>query len=402
MYKIIINKKMDRVKVKIGKKVKEYEVIKEPYPHIIVDTNKELHGWWPGKRECTGERLLINPYNGCSVNCFFCYTKGFNFGYFKTFFEERIVTVSKDFDKNVKEQLDSINVVSCGYLSPVTDPFQLLNLKYKLSEKILKEFVGRNIPIEFITKERIPDEAIELIKQQPHSFGQVSILTLNEELRNVLVPEGTTTSELINNIRRLSNANIYAVCRIDPILPFINDKRQDLKDLISAVVDAGARHIISSCLDIPKLIYNYIIQNIKQIFGNAIAYDYQKLYTESIDNYINANINYRKRLFDFLREECDRQGITFALCMEYELIDGKPKGLNQEFMSSTNCEGIDIPIYVRVGKGFKPIADCKGACLFCKEAVCGINDLAMGINEDSKKDWRLKDYRRWSQLEFNL
>jgi len=85
--------------------------------------------------------------------------------------------------------------------------------------------------------------------------------------------------------------------------------------------------------------------------------------------------------------------------MEYELIDGKPKGLNQEFMSSINCEGINIPIYHRVGKGFEPIVDCQGACLNCQEAICGINDLAMGKEANSKKDWKLKDYRRWSQLE---
>jgi len=393
---------MAKIRVEIGKKIKEYEVIEEPYPHIIVETNKELHGWWPGKRECTGERLLINPYNGCSLDCIFCYTKGFNWGYFKTFFEQKIVTVCKDFDKNVAEQLDSINIVSCGYLSPVTDPFQLLNLKYKLSEKILREFISRNIPIEFITKGKIPDEVIELIKQQPHSFGQISILTLNEDLRKILVPGGATTSELIDNIRKLSNANIHTVCRIDPILPFITDKRQDLRDLIKTFVDAGANHIISSCLDIPKVIYDYVIQNIKQNFGNAIAYDYQRLYHELIDNYMNANIDYRKRLFCFLREECDKQGISFALCMEYELIDEKPKGLNQEFMSSVNCEGIDIPIYVRVGERFKPIANCNGACLNCKEAICGIDDLAMGKKEDSKKDWKLKDYRRWSQLEIRL
>jgi len=390
---------MAKVRIEIGKRIKEYEVIKSPYPHIIVETNKELHGWWPGKRECSAERLLINPYNGCSIDCSFCYVKGFNWGYFKAFFEDKIVTICKDFDKKVAEQLDTINVASCGYLSPVTDPFQLLNLKYKLSEKILKEFISKNIPIEFITKEKIPNEAIEIISQQPHSFGQVSILTLNENLRKILIPGGTETKELLNNLRRLSQAGIYTVCRIDPILPYITDKRQNLKDLILAVIDAGANHLISSCLDIPKLIYDYIIQNIKQNFGNSIAYDYRKLYHESIDNYMNADIDYRKRLFCFLREECDRQGITFALCMEYELIDGKPKGLNQEFMSSINCEGINIPIYGRVGKIFKPIVDCNGACLTCQEAICGINDLAMGKKENSKKDWKLKDYRRWSQLE---
>ncbi len=64
------------------------------------------------------------------------------------------------------------------------------NTQYHLSEKIIKVFVERNIPIEFVTKASIPGEVIDLIKQQSHSFGQVSLLTLNEDLRKILVPRG--------------------------------------------------------------------------------------------------------------------------------------------------------------------------------------------------------------------
>ncbi|MBC7188792.1 hypothetical protein H5U35_01050, partial [Candidatus Aerophobetes bacterium] len=69
--------------IKINKK--EFKVIEKPYPHILLDTKKQLHGWWPGKRECTGERMLINPYNGCQINCFFCYAHAFpgNFQLFR-------------------------------------------------------------------------------------------------------------------------------------------------------------------------------------------------------------------------------------------------------------------------------------------------------------------------------
>jgi hypothetical protein len=57
---------------------------------------------------------------------------------------------------------------------------------------------------------------------------------------------------------------------------------------------------------------------------------------------------------------------------------------------------MDVPLYVRDGERFVPAADCDGACLGCVEARCGVDDLAMG-REKGKKDFNLRDYRRWSR-----
>jgi len=381
------------MKIPIGGK--EYEVIEKPQKHVVVPTKKQLHGWWPGKRECTSERMLINPYNGCGIGCFFCYSLAFP-GHFQTFRKENIIIVAKDFDQVISDQLDSIDVASCGYLSPVTDPFQSVNSVYHLSEKIIKSFVGRNIPIEFITKAEIPEEAIELIKRQKHSFGQVSFLTVNEELRKILVPHGGSNDVLFRSLERMAKKGIYAVCRIDPIFPYIADKKSEFRQLISRAKDSGARHIIASILDMPLKIHGEVLDKITTYFGPGMSFDYRKLFIENIDGYLNAKIDYRKRIFDTLRNICDNFHITFSLCMEYELIDGKPRGLNREFSSSVNCEGIDIPIYRRKNGKFAPALDCRGDCLNCDQARCGISDLAMK-RDGSKKDWRLKDYRRWSR-----
>jgi len=388
-------------KILLNKKC--YEILKEPQKHLLVPTKKQLHGWWPGKRECTSERMLINPYNGCGIGCFYCYSLSFP-GYFQIFREKGLIIVARDFDKVISAQLDSLNVASCGYLSPVTDPFQPLNQKYRLSEKIIRVFVERNIPIEFITKAKIPGEVIELIKLQKHSFGQVSILTLNENLRKILVPRGASIDTLFKNLEALSREKIFAVCRIDPILPYLTDKVRELKELIERAKSAGVTHIITSVLDIPLKIKEEVFQNIKRYFGVGVEWDYRKLYHENINGYLHADIDYRKKIFDSLRNICERKNLTFALCMEYENKDkdGEIKGLNQEFMSSRNCEGINIPIYKRKGKKFYPACDCDGNCLHCTNAQCGIEDLAMGRKEDSKKDWHLKDYKRWSKKEYKI
>ncbi len=374
---------------------KAYEVITQPQKHVLLPTRKELHGWWPGKRECTSERMLINPYNGCGIGCFFCYSLAFP-GHFQTFRKENVIIVARDFDKVVSDQLDSIGVASCGYLSPVTDPFQPINNLYHLSEKIIRVFVERNIPIEFITKAEIPEEALQLIKKQKHSFGQVSFLTINENLRKVLVTRGASNSVLFGNLERMGKKAIHAVCRIDPIFPYLTDKKENFRQLIKRARDSGAKHVIASVLDIPLKIHKEILRVLNSYFGPGIEFDYRKLYGENIDGYLNAKVDYRKKIFDILRNICENLDMTFALCMEYELIDGEPRGLNREFTNATNCEGIDIPVYRREKGKFVPAADCQGDCLNCAEGKCGVKDLAMK-RKGSKKDWRLKDYRRWSK-----
>jgi DNA repair photolyase len=386
--------------VEFGRTSKQFEVVQRPIPHIVVDSSKELHGWWngiepQGNRECSAEKLLINPYNGCSHNCLFCYSHAFG-GYFELFREHGVVTVFTDFAAKVAKQLDGITVASCGYLSPVTDPFQPLNEQYGLSEKIVKVFVDRNIPVQFTTKGKISETALKLIKKQEHSFGEVSILTPDEAKRQQLMACGASTDELVRNIERLANAGTFTVCRIDPIIPFVTDNQEELEDLVQNVVDAGAKHIITSCLDIPLMMKHELYEELSKRFDVPKKH-FVDLYTETISGRLHAEIAYRRKLFGMMRAICDRNKVTMGLCMEFESLDEKRlKGLNREFMSSRNCEGIDVPLYVRAGDGkrFEPVPGCKGNCLRChfmeSEPVCGIPELKQA------GAWKLKDYRRWS------
>ncbi|MDF2955918.1 MAG: DNA repair photolyase [Candidatus Alkanophagales archaeon MCA70_species_2] len=376
------------------------EVLKEPTPHVLVASKKELHGWWSGiepngARECTAERLLINPYNGCSHRCFFCYAHAFP-GYFERFRREGVVTVFKDFDKVVSRQLDALNVASCGYLSPVTDPFQPINKRYELTEKIIKEFVRRNLPVDVVTKGVVSNKALKLLKTQEHSFAQITIVTLDEKLRRKLMQGGASVDGLLRNIERLCDAGIFTVCRIDPVLPFVTDSENELRALVAAAKERGAAHIIASCLDIPLRTKSDILSKIEVKFGKDMRRRYETLFTERIGPRLHASIWYRKQLFRTLRDICCRHNVTFALCMEFErLPNGRLKGLNAEFKTSNNCEGINVPIYVRRGDRFEPVAGCDGNCLKCYSTgstpACGISELAKA------GAWKLRDYKRWGK-----
>jgi DNA repair photolyase len=366
----------------------------KPFRHYLVTSSKQVHGWFDwNKRECTQERFLLNPYNGCCQGCFYCYTRAFP-GYFNKFHNRGDIFVFKDFDKKVAAQLDKLNIGFCGYLSPVTEPFQKIDQVYRLSERLVEVFIQRNLPIEFITKQKIPQRVIELLPEQEHSFAQVSILSLDIQL-SALLSGGTHPGVLLNNLERLKERGIFSVCRIDPVMPFINDRKEDLTAILIEAKKRGVRHIISSVLDIPPRLKNYILLRIKQEFGTQTVQRYESLYRDNI-GYLHADINYRKEIFGFLKKKTRELGMTFALCMEYEYKSGQLRGLNADFASSPSCEGINIPIYKRAGSRFYPVKGCSGNCLLCDEPVCGIEELAY---KKTKRPLALKysDYRRYSK-----
>ena len=400
--------KNNLVEVKFGSKSKNLEIIHNPVPHILIDSKKEIHGWWnsakdKGNRACTSERLLINPYNGCSWNCFFCYANTL-WGYFELFRKENIVSVFKDFDQIVDKQLESLLCASCGYISPTTDPFQPVNNKYHLTEKIMRIFLKYDLPVEIITKGVITDDAIEIMAEHPYnySFGQVSILTLDDELRKKLIlGKGASTNQLFKNIERLANSNIHAVCRIDPIIPYINDKINDIKEIIDVAINAGANHIGLSILDIPIFIKNEVFNHLALIKGENIIEKYRKLYIERITSDLHSNIKYRKNILKQIKKYCVQNKISMSTCMEFEIIkkDGKifyeSLNSNNQFMTSDNCEGINVPIFTRKQNSdkFKPV-NCKGNCLNCKidPIPCKIPPL------QEARNWKLKDYKNWSKF----
>ncbi|MDP2871123.1 MAG: hypothetical protein Q8P31_01055 [Bacillota bacterium] len=392
-------------------------MVADPWPHLLSATKKQLHGWPAGKRDCTAERLLINPYNGCSHDCGFCYAHAMP-GRFATFVQHGVVTVWEGFDRQVASQLDSLLVAACGYLSPVTDPFQPVDRRYGLSVAVIREFVRRGLPVEFVTKAAVPDEALEAMHGHPHCFGQVSLMTLDERLHRALAPGAAGPGVLLDNLRRMRQARLYAVVRVDPVVPGLTDDPDQLRRLVSAARDAGAGHVVASCMDIPLAARKRTLERLALAVPGpdraAFTRRIEGLYRERIGASQHAAQGYRRDLFGFLRGVAGEAAMTFALCMEYAVPrvgagagqetavtgtrTGLPAGLNQEYATSRNCEGLDVPLYVRGGfdEEFRPLAGCDGACLWCDRevaaAVCGLPELAGG------GAWEIADYRRFGRV----
>ncbi|RLF13427.1 MAG: hypothetical protein DRJ97_08085 [Thermoprotei archaeon] len=380
-------------------------VFEDPHPHVVVPTRKEVvHGWFygyhdRGRRECSAERILLNPYNGCSVNCPMCYARGFK-GYFDLWHRTGVVTVFEDFDTKCARELDQLYVASCAYLSPITDPFQRpLENKYRLSERTAYVFLDRGLPVEFITKVggNVPARLLDRMSENPHSFAQFTILSADEEVRRVFSPGGSSVEEQFKAVRRAADRGLYVVVRMDPLFPGITDDRRSIEELVSRAAVEGARHVIFSVCDLDEPWREATLRVVEERFPWALdawrrVYRWRRGLTR-----VEADVKYRRSVFKVAKEVCDAAGVTMSLCMEFEEVvkDGQRwfRGLNEEFMTSTCCEGKETPIYYREGldQPFRPLEGCNGNCLACAKGlqrpVCGIPKLA------EASALKLRDYR---------
>ncbi|MEM3433386.1 MAG: hypothetical protein QXP27_04375 [Candidatus Methanomethyliaceae archaeon] len=355
------------------------QFIPEPVPHLLVPTKKSVvHGWYfpykSGRRECSSERILINPYNGCTINCPMCYARGYG-GHFEEWNRTGIITVFKDIDKKLNEELRKLYYASCGYFSPVTDPFQSpLEETYHLSERCMKVFLDLDLPVEFVTKNgyKVPSSLLRRMSEHPynHCFCQYTILSLNEEIRKALSPGGSTVEDQLKAIQKSKDHNLYVVVRIDPILPGINDSLRDLSELLDAVKERGADHIIASVCDVNPSYLDRLLGVVKS-FGEDTLKLWRSLYNERIGLSYQASESYRRSVFRTLRDLSSRKGLTFALCMEFRRVGRSYKGMNSEFMTSKVCEGKIVPVYFRsnLKENFRPIPRCNGDCLSCAKGI---------------------------------
>lgn len=414
---------------------KIYQVLTDPAPHILVPTekgkSKTLHGWksypYPGKkhknketgeeyftsihhRECSQERWLIDTYAGCWQNgcrgCTFCYTQGIP-GDYKRFWTKGIATVWKDFDLRIKEQIEAC---LCGfplYISAVSDLFMDLEKTYEINKRIIEYALSVNLPVEFITKmggallkwDGYGNGIIPKMAQQEHSFAQFTIYTSQEKIRQALSPGSSTIKEQLDAIKLCRKNNLYTVLRFDPFIPYLTDSEEEFRAIITMAKEAGANHIITSCVDVPNVSLFPLFKKLSKLYGEGKSLEeYKTLYSDYQNNDRNATLEYRREKFGLFQEICNEKDITMSLCMEFRKdAAGIYHGMNEEFMTSQACEGMVIPMYFRNKKDekFRPMPKCDGNCLaFAKgegncSGVCNYKPFMTADGND------LREYKRF-------
>lgn len=359
---------------------KRMKVYLDPMPHVVLNQDIPLRGWYKAKHEpaavrprpCYTEALLTQPYGGfCHVGCGFCYINNGVRGYRS----QGVSTVDPRYAEKMAKQLDKMHIGSAVYMSSFIDPFLPLEAIYHNTEGTARAAVARGLPIFFLTRLQVPGWAYDLLKANPHSYQQFSINTPNPKDWRLLSPRALELPAMFDQVREMHKRGIYVSIQVNPIVAGVvtND---DICELIHILAQAGADHLIFKFVEIVFTSTQALIGNMVSRFGTERGGAFKGLFTQNIGGVRTIDEEYRKAALDRFSVECRKAGVTMSLCYEYEfqrdetgkVVNRTGVNLGPKYMTSDQCHGHRVPVYVRRGDQFHPLDVCPpSGCLTCAE-----------------------------------
>lgn len=186
----------------------------------------------------------LNPYQGCEHGCAYCFARPTHeyWGYSAGVDFERNIMVKK----NAPELLEKF-FRRKGYqpktitLSGNTDPYQPAERQLQLTRQLLEKFLAYRHPVSFITKNALILRDLDILTKLSELnlvSVNMSIPTLNEDLRRVMEPRTSSVSNKLKAVETLSQNGIPVNVMAAPVIPGLNS--EEGLSLYKTVSELGA------------------------------------------------------------------------------------------------------------------------------------------------------------------
>jgi DNA repair photolyase len=202
-----------------------------------------------------GFTYSVNPYRGCFHGCAYCYARPsheyLSFGAGTDF--ERKIVVKKDAPALLRKAL-----AGKGWrgdllaFSGVTDCYQPLENRYRLTRGCLEVCVDYKNPVHVITKAPLIErdaDVLAALSKVAHCTVAVSVPFLDESHARALEPYVTPPARRLRTIERLAAAGVRVGVSVAPVIPGLSDEA--IPELLAAARAAGASFAGYTLLRLP-------------------------------------------------------------------------------------------------------------------------------------------------------
>ena len=227
-----------------------------PRTQFLKDSSKSIIAY--NDSPDIGFEASINPYRGCEHGCIYCYARPFHeyLGFSSGIDFETKIMVKENAPQLLREELSSPKwkpqVIA---ISGVTDCYQPIERKLKITRGCLEVLAEFRNPVGIITKNFLVTRDIDLLSELArHNAAQVyiSVTTLDTNLRGIMEPRTSPPAARLEAIRRLSQAGINVGVLMAPIIPGLTD--HEIPAVLEAAASAGAKSAGHVTLRLPHAV----------------------------------------------------------------------------------------------------------------------------------------------------
>lgn len=211
-----------------------------------------------------GFDFSINPYRGCEHGCIYCYARptheylGYSAG---LDFETRILVKEKAAELLRSELSSPRWRPRTLALSGVTDPYQPIEKKLRLTRACLSILADSLNPVSLVTKNHLVTRDTDLLRRLAGvraAAVSLSVTTLNTRLQRVLEPRTSSPARRLQAVESLSISGIPVTVIIAPVIPGLTE--HEIPEILKQAQSAGAVSARYQLLRLP--------QSVKELFVN--------------------------------------------------------------------------------------------------------------------------------------
>jgi len=174
----------------------------------------------------------INPYVGCLHGCIYCYAR----------FMKRFTAHDEPWGHFVDVKINASEVLAkelarkpkkgITLLGSVTDAYQPIEQKYRITRAILEILLQYNFPVSVLTKSNLVIRDLDLFKQLSQCEVGLTLTTTAQEIARNFEPYSSTPQQRIKTLDTFHRSGITTYAFIGPILPGLTN----LETIFTAIV----------------------------------------------------------------------------------------------------------------------------------------------------------------------
>ena len=185
----------------------------------------------------------MNLYRGCSHGCIYCDSRSMVYNMNHEFEDIEVKKNSLDL---LKKELIKRPKAMIG-TGAMTDPYIPLEKDLKFVRKALELIYRYGFGFTCITKSDLILRDLDLllkINEKTKAVVQMTLTTADDELCEILEPNVCLTSRRVEVLEKFNEAGIPTVVWLCPILPYINDNKENIKGILDYCRDVNVKGIL--------------------------------------------------------------------------------------------------------------------------------------------------------------
>lgn len=238
---------------------------------------------------------VINPYTGCRFGCKYCYAAFV--GRFRHPGEEwgSYVDVKVNAPELLKKELETkLNKrgrtsqnkdVGIIFFGSVTDPYQGLEAKYKITRKCLKVLADINYhgKISLLTKSMLVTRDIDIFRRLHDIEVGLTVTSTGDPISKYLETYASPNEQRLKALNKLNKEGIKTYAFVGPLLPHFVWMEKEMEELLLQLKKAGVSYIYIEHINLSKYIRDRLYEYLKkdhpqelQKFSEAQTPEYRK------------------------------------------------------------------------------------------------------------------------------